>query len=252
MRTKKLNDVFTPDNGIFANLENYDVPWKDLDIALLLDSEYHFNVAGMRSISPLLYNLLDDAETLTAEQRSYIASIVSSMFSLRWSKLWETMNFEYNPIENYDMTEEMTNDETVTEYGKTDTLTHDTTEETEIEKNTTDERTADLTTTNEREVQGFNSSAYVPSEKTTETESGTDTTTHTGTDTDTRTKTGTETNVQSGSDTNTRNYTLTRHGNIGVTTSQQMIESERNLWNWEFFYDVVFPDVNRILTLCVY
>lgn len=252
MRSKKLNDVFTPDNGIFTNLENYDVPWKDLDIALLLDSEYHFNIAGMRSISPLLYNLLNDAETLTAEQRSYIASLIVSMYSVRWSKLWETMNFEYNPIENYDMHEQMSNDITTTAYGKTDTLTHDTTEELEKVKNTTDERTADLTTESQHDVQGFNSATFNPSDNDTTTESGTDTMTHTGTDTDTTTRTGTDTNAQSGTDTHTRNYTLTRHGNIGVTTSQQMIESERNIWNWEFFYDVVFPDVNRILTLCVY
>ena len=62
----------------------------------------------------------------------------------------------------------------------------------------------------------------------------------------------THTDTGSGSDTDTRNYTLTRAGNIGVTTSQQMIESERNLWLWDFFHKVVFPDVDRILTISIY
>jgi len=31
-----------------------------------------------------------------------------------------------------------------------------------------------------------------------------------------------------------------------------MIESERNLWFWNFFYNVVFPDIDRVLTLQIY
>lgn len=213
---KKLNNVFTPDNGIFTYLQNFDIPWKEDDIAGLLDSEYHYNIAGKREISPLLYNMLADAETLTAEQRNTIANIIYSMYNLRWLKLWQTMTFEYNPIENYDMEEKMTGDITAIQYGKTNT------------------RTANLNTSSTHDVQGFNSATYNPSDR------------------DTTAETGTDTNAESGTDTHTRNYTLTRHGNIGVTTSQQMIESERALWNWQFFYDVVFPDINRVLTLSIY
>ena len=45
---------------------------------------------------------------------------------------------------------------------------------------------------------------------------------------------------------------LTRSGNIGVTTSQQMIESERELWTWNFFQNVVFPDLTKLLALRIY
>lgn len=98
----------------------------------------------------------------------------------------------------------------------------------------------------------------------TETHTGTDTETHTGTDTTTHTgtsgitynttdaNTGTQTDTESGRNTKTRNYTLTRRGNIGVTTSQQMLQSERELWTWNFFRDIVFPDLDRILTIPVY
>ena len=216
MERKKLNDVFTPDNGVFTNLQAYDVPWAGEDIATLLDSEYHYNIAGMREVSPLVLHKLANAEELTAEARADIARIIFSLYSMRWIKLWATMQFEYNPIENYDMTEQMTGDVTAIQYGKTNT------------------RTANLNTETTHEVQGFNSSAYNPSDK------------------DNTAETGTDTNAESGTDTHTRNYTLTRHGNIGVTTSQQMIESERALWMWQFFYDVVFPDVNRVLTLSIY
>ena len=66
------------------------------------------------------------------------------------------------------------------------------------------------------------------------------------------TDTGTQTIVNSGIDSESHEYDLTRKGNIGVTTSQQMIESERNLWIWNFFKDAVFPDIDTILTLKIY
>lgn len=44
---------------------------------------------------------------------------------------------------------------------------------------------------------------------------------------------------------------LTRSGNIGVTTSAQMINENIKLWVWKFFEDV-FEDIDRILTIGVY
>ena len=45
---------------------------------------------------------------------------------------------------------------------------------------------------------------------------------------------------------------LTRSGNIGVTTTQQMLQSERDLWMWNYFRDVVFPDLDSVLVLGIY
>lgn len=44
---------------------------------------------------------------------------------------------------------------------------------------------------------------------------------------------------------------LRRSGNIGVTTSQQMAESEIKLWQWLFFEEV-FKDIDNIFTLSTY
>lgn len=49
----------------------------------------------------------------------------------------------------------------------------------------------------------------------------------------------------------TYNTTLTRSGNIGVTTSQMMLESSIKLWQWSFF-ETVFRDLDQILTLDTY
>lgn len=44
---------------------------------------------------------------------------------------------------------------------------------------------------------------------------------------------------------------LTRSGNIGVTTSQQMLESELQLRKYDF-YEELFKDVNSVVTLSIY
>lgn len=58
-----------------------------------------------------------------------------------------------------------------------------------------------------------------------------------------------ETVVSGDSDDNVRN--LTRHGNIGVTTSQQMLQAELDLRKYDFFA-ILMADVDKILTLSIY
>ena len=53
-------------------------------------------------------------------------------------------------------------------------------------------------------------------------------------------------------DKTTYNSTLKRSGNIGTVTAQDMIEQEIELWRWNFFRDVVFPDVAKALTISLY
>ena len=330
----RLNDVF-PDwltgGGIFSVLQSFPVPWRTESIAGALDVEYHGNVSGDKIISPVVEKV-KVGDALTELEKTVIATSIFAVCGLNWEKQWETLSFEYNPIENYRMTETMSDDETVTEYGKsttrTDNLTHRKTgtetgdiDETDTRTdnlthgktgtetrtdnlthgktgletrtdNLTDTTTPNLTTNAANTVHGFNSSTGVPSDSQTSTETGTNTETHTGTeqkqynlsetdtgteqkqynlsDTDTGTQatvrkgtdettynttendTGTQSTLDGGSDTQTRNYELTRSGNIGVTTSQQMVESERTLWMWNFFRNVVFPDIDRVLTLPIY
>lgn len=65
------------------------------------------------------------------------------------------------------------------------------------------------------------------------------------TDTETRDLAGTN----SGSEDTQRE--LHRSGNIGVTTTQQMINSEIELWQWNFF-KTVFDDIDKVCCLDIY
>lgn len=198
----RLIDVFPDwlaDGGIFAALDSLEVPWAELGIAADLDAEYFGNISGDKYISPLVEKTLTDGELLPATVTA-LAGLIYSLNIVNWAKEWATLSAVYDPIQNYSMTEEMTDDETVIEYGRTHTMSSD--------------------------VYGFNSSDPSPS--------------------------GGTSDGDEGSDTHTRNYTLTRSGNIGVTTSQQMLQSERDLWVWNFFFDVVFPSIDRVLTISIY
>lgn len=62
---------------------------------------------------------------------------------------------------------------------------------------------------------------------------------------------GAQTNSESGNDSFTDIHTIERAGNIGVTTSGQLIDDFRRVVNWQFF-DEVYKDINDVLVLSVY
>lgn len=259
-----INDVMPNGllgQGIFSALQTLDVPWKSENISTSLDLDYHGNWSGDKYISPLLYKLLpEDTVIIPAETINQLAQAIYNINIRNWSKLWATLSFSYDPIQNYSMTEQMSDDETVTEYGKTrirtDNLSSQRTDNLTHSKTGTESDDRDRTENDANDIYGFNSSDPSHADKTATTVTDDSTHTYAVTDTDTGTETtlntGTQADADSGSDTQTRNYTLTRSGNIGVTTSQQMIQSERDLWVWNFFRDVIYPDIDRVLTIQIY
>ena len=216
-----------------------------------------------------------------------------------FEKWIEALSVQYNPLENYDRTEEMSETTTrahslKTEANYNDDRTLDLTDEQtpdltdELTHDTESKRTADLnekTTNNttdtnaqmfngkdETSVSAYDSSTYSPKEKvehdmgTVELQktgtvdldtTGTDTYTVTGTDTTTHT--GTDTTTHSGTDKRNVKGTLSDslgtengsigheshiHGNIGVTTSQQMLQAELDVQRWNIYEHIadIFVD----------
>lgn len=139
--------------------------------------------------------------TNMVKQASDYIALYGKSHKYEYDKLVDTLSLEYNPIENYSMTEKGTDTRTpnITQTNKgvnTNTVGVDT-------SITTGKTTFDK------------SDSFINDTKTT----------NTGTNTDTQdinttvTTAGNEKTV----------HEFTRSGNIGVTTSQQMIESERQL-----------------------
>jgi hypothetical protein len=62
--------------------------------------------------------------------------------------------------------------------------------------------------------------------------------------------TGTDTDTLDGSDTTTD--TLTRHGNIGVTMTQQLLTAEDDFWSHYSFFTKYFNDIANVISLPIY
>jgi hypothetical protein len=293
---EKLIDYF-PDwmsgGGIFA-YNNFAQSVFDEDVFPVsgeaLDLEFFGNVSGDKIASPLVRKIGNNA-ALTSDSIIALQSVINNINGETFQRVLRTYQIEYNPANNYDMSEHYSETGAV-EYGKTRTRTDNTnkrltvsdtrtpnltttdsgTENETQTPNTTETRTPNTTETRTSGVYGFNSSSASNSDTSQTAVSGTDTTRKTGTETtvktvgntrtengteersttSTETNTGTVADADTGTDETTKAHTLTRSGNIGVTTTQQMLQSERELWIWNFIREVVFPAVDKVLTIQMY
>ena len=94
-------------NGIFTYLDGFSVPWKEDALPVTLNIQYHANYSRRKIVSPLIDTFLDSNATqeLTTEQKETLAETIWQIYKKPWVKLYDTLKFEYNPIENYDMKE---------------------------------------------------------------------------------------------------------------------------------------------------
>ncbi len=207
----------------------------------------------------LTYNPLwnvDATETTSREMTDERTNTLSGSNATTYNT---TETTEYDNTHTYNTTE--TTDETEeTTYNTTETITHNTTEAN--------------TGTNSRTTYDSNNFYDTDKEDSTRTNTGTDTTAKTGTETTdndgTTAKTGTETDASEGTNrktgtdsiTHTANgsndievnesITLERHGNIGVTSTIQLITEDIKFSSqYRKFLDMVCRDiVNEITLFC--
>lgn len=245
----RLNDIYSSwtSNGFFTQLYNYltsqsiTKEWLPSASTTPLDLQYHGNHSGDKLISSLVYKLykIDEEEI----QSSTLTEIVKTFFVIYQKdidRMWEVYTTEYEPSENYNMIEHGAD-------GKKDSKTTTTV--------TPNEHNVQVKT--DSDVYGFNSSTAVNSGDVTQT------TTYNGDPTIT-TISGWDAQNNSQSMQNpineqtlngfkeTNEHYFIRHGNIGVTTTQQMLESEIALWQWNFYNSYLFKVLDKFLTLSIY
>ena len=271
-------------NGILSDLSDFNVPWADDvtsgDISVtFLDMGYYTRSAN-KIVAPFIIDIAgitNPCETLTpltTEQRTKIAGILYNIFHRKWDRIWNLSLVEYNPISNYDMTESETIGVDIHDVrSNTGTVTNvvdDTLRETGTVTNVTDTDTSQTGTVSDsgtnsvdNGIFGFNSTTAVGSNSSDGTVNNTRTDNLHGTDDTTDTRTDNLTKDRDISDTETRNIydnltadrdtqrSLSRSGNIGVTTSQQMVRDELEVWQWNFF-QMVFEDIDSICCLEIY
>lgn len=137
-----------------------------------------------------------------------------------FEKWINALNIEYAPLENYDRVEDWTD---TLDSDTTNTNVDTTSENTDTTVNTTGEQTDSGSV--ENTVSAFDADTYQPSEK-----SDTDNTTNTSTDTTSDVDfTHNSTITDTGTKDDTSVHTGRVHGNVGVTTSQQMLQAELDI-----------------------
>lgn len=226
-----------------SELTGIELPWEDAEITPGQLDVLFFYRHGERPISPFTKSYLDTDGVLNPQNIPEVAGMLYNVNIKNWQRLWDNYVAEYNPIENYNMEESEDNERTI-EYGHVNTREDDLTHGID----TSEEYTPGSTVVTSGDIYGFNSETAVPTGKSSVVgQGGTDTTARSGSETDS----GSVTDTESGEDTHTEDRTLTRHGNIGVTTSAQMIKENINLWVWNYF-DSVFADVCKYLAIPIY
>ena len=146
-----------------------------------------------------------------------------------FEKWINALNIDYNPLENYDRMEEWTDSGTRTNTGTQST-------------NTTgkDNLTGSGNSTNTDEISAYNSASFQNDKKNTTNSSNsseTNTTTN-STRTDNLTESNSNTRTDNLSEKTNSNRIGRAHGNIGVTTSQQMLQSELDIAKWNIYEQI--------------
>lgn len=260
-----LENFLNPEHSVFESMVLPDGINKDILIGSIVLRCQEFE---------LLYS---DPDFMTS-----MVNIWSRKNYRTFDKWVKALEIEYDPLFNYDRTEEFTDthtgkydksiDGTVSgsnsrseDFTRTDNLTQsdDHTRTDNLTQSDDHTRTDNLASTNDvtttNTVSAYNSSAYEPKDQqvvdqdtsNTGTQRNAGTTTNTGTQRDagTTSNTGTQRNAGSATDTfgNTNNtdengndswtniHKARLYGNIGVTTSQQMLQSELDIARWNLY-----------------
>lgn len=175
----------------------------------------------------------------------------SNVQFLTWDRVYTAMNLEYNPIENYDRQETETTTGTRAHSGKDTTTRSGTVSETGSTTGST-QGTASESGTTTNKIAGFDSTTLVDHDSSTgsntrqASDSSTGSSTRSGTDSSTQELTHGEQIADSGS------RTSRIHGNIGVTTSQQMLQSELDLAPNLNIYQYITADFRKRFCVEVY
>lgn len=301
------NSVLPFSNSDFA--QNGYEPLSSGDFQGILTEWINFN-HGELQVRPTVENSLE--KDVTTIQKMVVNLYKTKKYT--YERLYNSTLLKYEPIENYDRLETIT-DSTIkdttgsTDYGlqnTTSSITSDNVDGAQKNDNTTTEKMEYGETTtiikdkltksgkerstdsgkkvSERNVAPYDSETYYNQEKTTDSFDSyshtnelldrideTNSTVNVPTKTDNKTTTvveniGEKTNTQTSTsqqqqqahtDTVTGKEEVTykhenrTHGNIGVTTSQQMLESEREVALFNFV-GIVAHDIIKLIAICIY
>ena len=251
MAYKELNDYFPnglSGNGIFTAISQ--ISWFPNVVPAHVDT-YFMLKHGDKLASKVCDKFADSDGHITGQKLNDLAQVIHNANIVNWEHMYKTLTVEYNPIENTDYTETVHEKRHTKNTGNAVTTGEMTTTNTNV-------TTGEMTNSNEINVAGFDSATNVPSsdsKNTTDygTENDNPVTVTSTTTSDYGLKTGNPvTNDTSGEEDGTYDRTIKKHGNIGVTTNAQMIESDIDVWKLNHFYDCLCSDICKVIALSIF
>lgn len=226
--------ISNPSDGLFVKMigKGDTLSFISEDTAKELDIAYIYSHSGDKTVSPMVGKLKDRDDMVDA-----LASYLYLKYASNWKRINDAYTAEYDPLENYSMEEKEAvkgSDERSSSNERSSSS-----ESKQSSKIVTD-------TSSDAGQYGFNSFASVP------TDTATGQSIVSG-DADANKVNVSDSSTSKDSDSGSRSEdrTLTRHGNIGVTTNQQMLQSELDLRKYDFI-ESIFKDCDRVLTLSIY
>lgn len=215
---KELKDYF-PDgitgDGIFKAIST--ISWFPGVKPSALDT-YFMLMHGEKLASRVLDNFTNDQGVIEGDKLKSLATFIHNKYITNWEHEYKTLTVEYNPIENTDYVETYTGSATGTSGGTT-------TEGGKVKTST--------------KVNGLGSGSLVDNAESTQdfAPGGT-----------ANARTTAVTGTSSGSD----EHEIRKHGNIGVKTNAQMIESDIEVWKLNNFYDILCKDICDVIALSIF
>ena len=224
-----MYDIYTGTHGVFRTLYTVTTFKNLMDKAGIVAADaddFYFNYYSpskyvserMQKILETVYNFDWDADHSGDIAQTIITqwtNLFKALYGNKYARFLEMIDVDYNPIENYDRYESL-----LKEYSNSGTSSEDATR-----GNTGTVSTVD-------QIEGFNSSSFQDSDKVTRTDNLSETN-----DIDRE-------HADEGTEENTNHI----HGNIGVTTAEQMLTGYTDFWSRFNLLEYMCRDFDTIIT----
>ena len=204
-----------------------------------LDAFYSKRYSRLKNVCEYYANLNDN------ERIELLSYELDMMFTDNWLKVTKAFMTDYNPIENYSMEEIRTPNLISTSEGN-NTITDNNTIDNTTNSSQTNNSTINGNNETTNQEYPFNSNEAKPTDKQLITKNSDSTSNNTITSNEKQTQKNNSTQTQNQTFTQSGSETLKRSGNIGVTTSQQMLESEIKLRKHNII-KMIYDDIDNVL-----
>ena len=151
-----------------------------------------------------------------------------------WNRMIGALDAEYNPIENSDRYEDHLEDYT-RDLKESDNYTRDLKENDNYTRNLTDSGNNSSSGSTENSRTGYNSGDLQVTDSSSSEDHSNDTRSYTGSDDRNKGYTGGDDRNKGYTGGDTRHTVIHTHGNIGVTTNQDMVEAELKLRQYDIY-----------------